>query len=179
LSPVPVRDLPRVRIQDVKSRAAALIAALLLALTACGGGDSVAEARPDYANQPGRDGAEKFAGYWVDQINKASSTGKTDPLKALGLPACQTCTDFANHLDDVYGAGGRVESDDWTLKSVVPEHGATDQRVGMLLTVTVPPNKVYASEDGKAQSFPGGDQRFRMIVVRKADHWMIQELEPR
>lgn len=163
----------------MKSRAAALTAVLLLALTACGGGDSVAEARPDYANQQGRDGAEKFAGYWVDQINKASSTGKTDSLKALGLPECDTCTDFANHLDDVYGSGGRVESDDWTIKSVIPEHGATDGRVGMLVTVTVPPNKVYSSPDAKAQAFPGGDQRFRMIVVRKDDHWMIKDLEPR
>lgn len=163
----------------MKSRAAALTAALLLVLTACGGGDSVAEARPDYANQPGRGGAEKFAGYWVDQINKASATGKTAPLEALGLPECDTCTDFANHLDEVYSGGGRVESDDWTLKSVIPEHGATDDRVGMLLTVTVPPNKVYTSGDAKAQSFPGGDQRFRMIVVRKDDHWMIKDLEPR
>ena len=163
----------------MKSRAAALIAVLLLALTACGGGDSVAEARPDYANQPGPGGAEKFASYWVDQINQASKTGKTKPLKALGLPECDTCTDFANHLDDLYGAGGRVESDDWTLKSLIPEHGATDKRVGMLLTVSVPPNKVYASEGAKAQSFRGGEQQFRMIVVRKDEHWMIKDLEPR
>ncbi|MGN6574161.1 MAG: DUF6318 family protein [Nocardioides sp.] len=163
----------------MKSRAAALTAALLLTLTACGGGDSVAEARPDYANQPGRDGAEKFAGYWVDEINQASASGKTESLKDLGLPECDTCTDFANHLDEVYSGGGHVESDDWTLKSVIPEHGATDEQVGMLLTVTVPPNKVYSSEDAKAQSFPGGDQRFRMIVVRKDDHWMIKDLEPR
>jgi len=163
----------------VKSRVAALPAVLLLALAACGGGDSVAESRPDYANQQGREGAEKFAGYWVDQINQASATGKTKPLKALGLPECDTCTDFANHLDDVYEGGGRVESEDWTMKSVIPEHGATDKQVGMLLTVTVPPNKVYSSADAKAQSFPGGDQRFRMIVVRKDEHWMIKDLEPR
>jgi hypothetical protein len=166
---------------DVIRRLAALSAALLLALTACGGddGDSVAESRPEYANQTGEPGAEKFAGYWVDQINKATSTGKTEGLRTLGLDGCDACSDFPKQLDDIYAAGGRVESEDWTIKSVVPEHGATDQRVGMLITVTVPPNTVYAKEGAKPQKFPGGDQRFRMIVVRQAEHWMIKDLTPR
>jgi uncharacterized protein DUF6318 len=166
---------------DVIRRLAALSAALLLALTACGGddSDSVAESRPEYANQTGEAGAEKFAGYWVDQINKATSTGETKGLKSLGLDGCAVCSDFPKQVDTIYNAGGRVESDDWTIKTVVPEHGATDERVGMLITVTVPPNTVYADADAKPQKFPGGDQRFRMIVVRQGEHWMIKQLTPR
>ena len=165
-------------------RTAALSATLLLALTglsACSGddADTVAEARPSYANQSGEPGAEKFAGYWVDQVNKATSTGETKGLKSLGLAGCDLCSDFPKQVDQIYAAGGRVESEDWTIKSVVPEHGATDKQVGMLITVTVPPNTVYATADAKPQKFPGGDQRFRMIVVRQADHWMIKELIPR
>ncbi len=164
-------------------RLAALSAALLLALTglsACSDdADTVAEARPDYANQTGEAGAEKFAGYWVDQINKATTTGDTKGLKSLGLDGCDVCTDFPQQVDSIYDAGGRVESEDWTIKSVVPEHGATDQQVGMLITVTVPPNTVYAKEGAEPQKFPGGDQRFRMIVVRQSEHWMIKELSPR
>lgn len=165
-------------------RTAALSATLLLALTglsACSGddADTVAESRPEYANQTGEPGAEKFAGYWVDQVNKATSTGKTAGLASLGLKECAACTDFPRQVDQIYKAGGRVESEDWTIKSVVPERGATDKQVGMLITVTVPPNTVYATADAKPQKFPGGDQRFRMIVVRQADHWMIKELTPR
>jgi hypothetical protein len=166
--------------QDVIRRTAALSAALLLALTACSdNGDSVAESRPDYANQTGEAGAEKFAGYWVDQINQATETGKTEGLASLGLKGCDACSDFPRQVDTIYEAGGRVESEDWTIKSVVPEAGATDEQVGMLITVEVPPNTVYADKDAKPQEFPGGDQRFRMIVVRQADHWMIKELTPR
>jgi hypothetical protein len=168
----------------VIARSAAVLAVLLLAVTGCSdstplSGDSVAEARPAYANQEGPDGAEQFAGYWVDVINKATATGKTEQLKSLGLKSCDTCTDFAQHLDQVYGAGGRVETDDWTIESVIPEAGATDKRVGMLVAVNVPPNKVYANDDAKPQKFRGGNQRFRMIVLRKGDHWMIQDLSPR
>lgn len=162
------------------ARLATVLAVLLLAVTGCSdGGDPVAEERPAYANQEGPDGAEQFAGYWVDMINKASATGETDKLKSLGLESCETCTDFAHHLDEVYGAGGRVESEDWTIESVIPEAGATDKRVGMLVTVKVPPNKVFESKDSKGQAFQGGNQRFRMIVVRKGDHWMIEDLSPR
>jgi hypothetical protein len=167
-------------------RLAALSAALLLGLTACGGGDSassdsdsVAASRPAYANQEGEAGAEKFVGYWVDQINAATASGDTKELRALGLDGCEVCSDFPQQLEDIYDAGGRVESEDWTVKSVVPEHGASDQRVGMLITVTVPPNTVYSDGDAKPQKYPGGDQRFRMIVVRDAAHWMIKDLNPR
>ena len=169
--------------QDVIRRTAALSATLLLALTglsACSGdSDTVAESRPEYANQSGEPGAEKFAGYWVDQVNKATSTGETKGLKSLGLAGCDLCSDFPKQVDQIYAAGGRVESEDWTIKSVVPEHGATDKQVGMLITVTVPPNTVYATADAKPQKVPGGDQRFRMIVVRQSEHWMIKELSPR
>jgi hypothetical protein len=164
--------------QDVISRLAALPAVLLLTLTACGG-DDVADSRPEYANEEGRAGAEKFAGYWVDQINVATESGDTKELKSLGLESCDVCTDFPEQLDEIYDAGGRVESQDWAIKTVVPERGATNDRVGMLITVEVPENTVYPTEDADPQTFPGGDQRFRMIVVREEDHWMIKELTPR
>src|SRR5512139_1381268 len=103
--------------QDVIRRTAALSATLLLALTglsACSGddADTVAEARPSYANQSGEPGAEKFAGYWVDQVNKATSTGETKGLKSLGLVGCDLCSDFPKQVDQIYAAGGRVESED-------------------------------------------------------------------
>ena len=164
------------------SRRTALPAVLLLALTAaCGGddADAVAEDRPAYANQEGTEGAQKFAGYWVEQMNEATTSGETGELRSLGQKACEACSDFPQQLDDIYEAGGRVETEDWTVKSVVPEAGATDEQVGMLLTVTIPPNTVYATEDAKPQEYPGGDQRFRMIIVREAQHWMIKELGPR
>ena len=72
-----------------------------------------------------------------------------------------------------------MESEEWELESVIREGGATDEEVGMLLTVKVPPQKVYTSEDAKAQKFPGGNQKFRMIVVREDEHWMIKDLTPR
>lgn len=165
------------------SRLAALPAVLLLALTACGGddsgSDSIAESRPAYANAEGEAGAEKFAGYWVDQINAATATGDTKELRALGLDSCAVCSDFPQQVEDIYEAGGRVESEDWTIKSLVPEAGATDKQVGMLITVSIPPNTVYVDQDAKPQEFPGGNQRFRMIVVRQAEHWMIKDLNPR
>jgi hypothetical protein len=172
--------------QDVKSRLAALSAVLLFPLTACGddggavlGGDDVAKDRPAYANEEGQAGAEQFAGYWVDQINAASASGETEELRSLGLKSCDVCSDFPQQLETIYAAGGRVESENWTIKNVVPEAGNSDERVGMLLTVQVPENTVYASENAEPQKFPGGNQRFRMILVREDDHWMIKDLTPR
>ncbi len=178
ISPRPTRNRRHAKMQDVISRLAALPAVLLLTLTACGG-DDVADSRPDYANNEGQAGAEQFAGYWVEQVNEATTTGETEDLRALGLESCDVCSDFPQQIDDIYEAGGRVESEDWEIKSVVPEAGATADEVGMLVTVVVPPNTVYATDEAEGKEFPGGDQRFRMIIVREQDHWMIKDLGPR
>jgi hypothetical protein len=167
----------------VFKRLAALVAVPLLALTACGSGDDQPTAdgsdRPDYAENPGQTGAEQFAGFWVDTLNQATESGKTEELRSLAAPSCDTCTDFADQLDTIYDDGGRVESKGWQIDAVVPEKGADEDAVGLLVTVAVSPQKVYASEDAKPQKFPGGDQRFRFQLERQDGDWMVRDLAPR
>ncbi len=166
---------------------AALTATLLLSLTACSGSDEpVAEETggndsgvPGYADNPGEAGAEQFLGFWTDTLNEATTSGETEDLKALATEECQACSDFAGQLDDIYAAGGRVESEGWTVNRVVPEAGATDDEVGMLVTFAVSPQKVFESEDAEAQEFEGGNQGFRFHLVREDGSWQVQDLTPR
>ena len=160
--------------------AAALSAVLLLSLAACGGDDEpTADEVPAYADNAGEAGAEQFVGYWTDTLNEATTSGETADLKALAAPGCQACTDFAAQLDDIYAGGGHVESEGWEINKIVPEAGASDDEVGLLVTFAVSPQKVYESEDAKAQEFEGGNQGFRFHLVRDEGTWQVQDLTPR
>jgi hypothetical protein len=161
--------------------AAALSAVLLLSLAACGGDDDepAADEVPAYADNAGEAGAEQFVGYWTDTLNTATASGETEDLKALATPACQACTDFTTQLDQIYAAGGHVESEGWEINKIVPEAGATDDEVGLLVTFAVSPQKVYESEDAKPQTFEGGNQGFRFHLVRDEGNWQVQDLTPR
>lgn len=160
--------------------AAALSAVLLLSLAACGGDDEpAADEVPAYADNAGEAGAEQFVGYWTDTLNTATASGETEDLKALAAPQCQACTDFAAQLDQIYADGGRVESEGWEINKIVPEAGATDDEVGLLVTFAVSPQKVFESEDAKPQKFEGGNQGFRFHLVRDEGTWQVQDLTPR
>lgn len=166
---------------------AALTAALLLSLTACSGSDEPAadetsggeSGAPAYADNPGEAGAEQFVGFWADTLNEATTSGETDELKSLATDECQACSDFAGQLDGIYAAGGSVESAGWTVNRVVPEAGATDDEVGLLVTFAVSPQTVVESEGAKAQEFEGGNQGFRFHLVREDGTWQVQDLTPR
>ena len=160
--------------------AAAVTAVLLLSLTACGGEDEPAEEDvPAFADNEGEAGAEQFVGFWTDTLNEATTSGETKQLKSLAASECQACGAFAAQLDQIYGAGGHVESDGWEIERVVPEAGATADEVGLLVTFTVAPQTVYTSKDAKAQEFEGGKQGFRFHLVRDQGEWLVHDLTPR
>jgi Family of unknown function (DUF6318) len=167
------------------SRTAAASVVLLLSLTACGGDEPATEDPasetevPAFADNEGTAGAEQFVGFWTDTLNEATTSGETEQLKSLSADACKACGDFATQLDRIYAAGGRVESEGWEIHKIVPEAGATDDEVGLMVTFTVSPQKVYESEDAKAQTFEGGNQGFRFHLVREQGEWQVQDLSPR
>ncbi len=166
------------------ARLAAVSLALVIGLSGCGSSSSGAadadvSERPAYADNAGRAGAEQFADYWVETLNEATDTGNTKTFRSLAAPECTACSDFADQLDTIYDEGGHVETDGWSLDKVVPEAGATDDEVGLLLTVDVAPQKVFADKNAKPQTFKGGKQAFRLHVERTDGDWHVTELSPR
>lgn len=158
-------------------RVAALSAAVLLAVSACGGGEE--SDRPDFARNPGATGAQQFVDYWVDTVNRATETGDTTQLASLADPSCTTCAEFTKRLDSIYEAGGSVETEDWEIVEMVPEGGATEDRATILVRVEIPPQEVVESEGAEPSPVPGGTQSFRITMERTEGDWLIQEILPR
>jgi hypothetical protein len=184
--PIPDRGRSRVTIDHVLSRVLpALTAVLLLASTAACGSDDPADTqdtaaeRPAYADNAGEAGAEQFVGFWTDTLNKATTSGETKELRSLADDECTACTDFAGQLDKIYADGGHVESNGWSINKVVPEAGATDDEVGLMVTFDVSPQTVYVKKNAKPQEFPGGTQGMRFHLVRDGGDWAVQDLSPR
>ena len=166
-------------------RVAALSAAVALcfALTSCSSSDkpsadsSSGASVPSYASADNQHGAEQFASYWVDTLNKATVTGKTAKLKGLSAKSCTTCADFASQLDKIYANGGHVETDGWQVKTAVPETGLPKGEAGMKMAVIVAPQSVYMTKGSKPEQHKGGPLTFRLVLTRTGDHWLIKSLD--
>ena len=59
---------------------------------------------PAYVTTNDEKGAQNFARYWIDTLNKATTSGDTKKLKKLQKASCTTCADFAKQLDDIYAS---------------------------------------------------------------------------
>jgi hypothetical protein len=180
---ISVDDRPHVKIEYVIRRLLLLVVSLAccLALASCGSGDDAkASSGPDipaYAKANDERGAQKFAEYWIETLNAATVSGETKKLKTLQKKSCNTCVDFAKQLDTIYGAGGRVETKGFQVKSLVPEAGVPKPGAGVSATLQSTPQTVYRSKNAQPQKYKGAELRLRLIMVRADDHWLMDRID--
>ena len=157
--------------------------ACCLALSSCGGGDddkkdpNTVDGFPAYITTNDEKGAQSFARYWIETLNEATTSGDTKKLKTLQKKSCETCTDFARQLDEIYAKGGRVETEGFKIKNLVNEANVPAPGAGVSVTLTATPQKVYATKDAAVRELKGGDLRLRLIMVRVKDHWLMDRID--
>lgn len=100
----------------------------VLMVSACGSGDGqpappalTLPPMPDNAKKPDRLGATSFASHWLDLMDYAYQSLDSAPLHDLGLPSCQTCTQFITQLDHDRSSGTRYDGGRVHFLSAEPE----------------------------------------------------------
>lgn len=158
------------------------VVACLFAASACSSDSSkdstpAASNVPSYANNPGDQGAEQFVSYWIDTLNKATVTGKTDKFKSLGFKSCTRCTDFASQLDTIYADGGHVDTAGWSIDKIVPESGLPQGQTGISVKLKVAPQTVVKKKGAAPEKLKGGDLRIRLLLMRPENVWRVASLD--
>lgn len=167
----------------------AAVLACVVSLAGCSDSSSSPEASPtptqtfagpamsSGAQGESRDAAESFVRYWVETLNYATDSGDTEGLKSLATKDCENCADFAQTLDEIYGKGGRVESKGWSLESAVPMADQPENQPAFQVKLKLQPQKVFATKDSEPETYPGGDQPARVVLIREDDHWLVEQLD--
>lgn len=176
-------------------RACAVAACVpLLVLTACSGddeGDAGDEpssttssgtgldqpSLPARAEQDSPAGAQAFVRHWVDALNHAGATGTTDYLRSLSADSCTTCDRLATGIEDLYGKGGRLQSDGWQVLGTRVVPGTPDDEAALRLRVRRPPEAVYASEGAQAEVFRGSTGRYGVRLAWDGG-WQVVAMAP-
>jgi hypothetical protein len=99
-------------------RVPSLVVLVLLGSTACdsnGAAEFVPPPSPAVPPAPGQSaksdrlGATSFASHFLDLMDYAYRTLDSVPLRAVGLPSCQTCAQLVSQLDTDRNAGVRYQ----------------------------------------------------------------------
>lgn len=119
--------------------------------------------------------AKAFVRHYFDQINYAALTGDTAPLRALSADECESCDAIASNVEGIYGDGGHIAEERWTVRSVdvlrVAEGQAT-LSVGARLG-----REVIVDSDGGTTVKKGGKQPMTVFLAADGNNYRLARLD--
>jgi hypothetical protein len=145
---------------------------LLVALTACGGGDaSIAD--PPVApststsptDPPRQESPEHFIRRWAEAEQEMQNSGQTGQYLAMSR-GCQACEVLAHTVARYYRAGGFIRWGGWDIRSIkkYPPHG---NGAAFSVHSVSAPTTYRVSSDGPIQHLSGGSITY---VIRLEPH---------
>ncbi|WP_341231172.1 DUF6318 family protein [Nocardioides salarius] len=169
--------------------------AAVLALAGCGGDDptpQVADPTPTASvsaspsasaavekeawEKKTDDGAVAFVEHWLEVFNEAETTGETQVLEDLSAPGCETCANFVEITNDIYGAGGFIKSEGWKIQQVGrPTETATETVVAFNVDQT--PQRVRQTAESETLARPGGKLSLSAHLAWRGGKWVMNRLD--
>lgn len=138
---------------------------------------STAPTPPETATGTSNEALQAYVGYWIDTLNYATVSGDSESLRAVSTEKCQTCQDFAGTLDQIYGAGGQVETDGWSLRAAVPLADRPDNEPALRVEALVSPQTVTQTKGAEAETYGGGQQAMTIFLVSRGEGWLVDRLD--
>jgi len=121
-------------------------------------------------------GAVAFAKHWIDVFNKAQASGKTGEMRSISAKACGSCDGFASQLEELYGGGGSLVSDGWTVVDASAAKGPPEGRAIVAVRVDRSP-QVVRPGGGAPQRYAGGKATYSARLTWASNAWVMDELE--
>lgn len=151
---------------------------LVVALTACGGGDdSVADppisspptSSPTQA--PHRESAEHFIRRWAAAEKQMENTGQTDAYLAISAK-CRACRELAADVHRYYSAGGMIQWGGWHFLSLRSEGTNGADRV-FVARVQSAPTRYKVSASSPLRRLTGGPTTHQLTIGKVAGSWQM------
>ncbi|WP_139227590.1 DUF6318 family protein [Nocardioides alpinus] len=117
---------------------------------------------------PEAESAEDFIRRWADALQEMQATGETGPFRELG-PACESCSETADRVEQIYAAGGAIEWDGWTILSI-EENGASDE---FRVIERSAPTRFRESSDAPWKRLDGGRTPHVIQLESAGTSWLV------
>ncbi len=168
--------------------------ALVAGLSACGGdpeprfqqepsaapstasASASVSAEPEPWEEKSDDGAVAFVEHWVDVFDESKEDGDTNELSALSSTSCVTCQNFIEMTNEIYGNGGSVTSEGWTIESI-SEPVRSDDSTLVAVNVLQSPQRIQRTSDSKVEKFEGGKIDFAFTLRWQEGAWTVEAVD--
>jgi hypothetical protein len=158
---------------------AGALAAPLLLLAACGGGDTSIADPPispgsttsSPTDQPHRESPEHFIRRWFDAGTKMQNSGKTRSYVAL-QDRCSDCVTVADRVERTYAAGGYFKTRG--VRDFRVTSSAADGNTRLMdVRVDLFPTTYLEHSGGTVKHFTGGPAHFQVGLKPSGESWLV------
>jgi hypothetical protein len=129
---------------------------------------------PAEANGTSEAAAKAFVRHYIELVNYAMRTGDTGDLSSLSDPACGSCAEVVQNVDELYTDGGHLEGDGWEVKAIeaFPQGGPRTYTVQA--AVLVSPQKRVSQPGERPERFQGGRKAMTLSIGPSAGGgWLV------
>jgi hypothetical protein len=158
---------------------AGALTAPLLALSACGGGQSSVADPPVTSGTSSptatpHESPEHFIRRWAAADIRMQNSGLTEGFRRLSR-RCGDCLQLADRVDRIYRAGGYIHADGWVIGQI---DVVTRSRSHLLidLHVTSRPTAYRVSTNSPTRSYPGGPATYQLGIAKASSSWVVTSL---
>ena len=128
---------------------------------------------PRESAAPESESAEEFIRRWVGLQNAMQTDGDTQAYRAAS-PECQTCLQFSDRIEEIYAAGGTVETTGWDLGSDFKVAGEHNHKLVQVM-VKSGETQYSEAEGAPTKRLPGGLLKQQFDVIKVKGNWTMLE----
>jgi hypothetical protein len=164
--------------RSVTRALAGVLAAPVVLVAACGGGDTSIADPPisphpttsSPTQQPHRESPEHFIRRWAAEDTRIQVTGSTNDFRRMSK-GCGGCTKLADLVDRIYDNGGYIHTKGWQV------HRITESAPYLFDLFVFSRSTAYTeSGSGPVHHLPSGPAHFQLKLTRQAGAWNVSSL---
>jgi hypothetical protein len=132
---------------------------------------------PAEAEGTSPEAAEAFVRHYVELVNYAMATGDTAPLAEQSHETCNTCTAIQNRVNEVYTAGGQLDGDGWTVRTVTHVPSGNIEALLVAVGIDIAPQSAYETDDAPPSKSPPGRGNLDFHLTHSPSGWKVARLD--
>ena len=136
-----------------------------------------ASAEPEPWEERTDDGAVAFVEHWIDEFNAMRASGDTQTLDQISTSDCESCVGSIDLTEELYQAGGGIETEGWQVLSVSEPAQANSSSPVIGLRVLQAPQRLTRESGSEPEQFSGGRADLTAYVVWRSGRWQMDRLD--
>lgn len=123
------------------------------------------------------EGAIAFVEHWVDEFNAMRASGDTSTLADLSSSRCDSCSSSLEYAEEIYGAGGSLETDGWKVLSVSAPAKSGSSTPVLGVRIDRAPQLLRESTNAEPERFAGGPADYTAYLRWANGQWLMERLD--